>query len=125
MLGAFHLAGEVVLVLPMAALLGLSGPAEGAALYHHLLLLPPEPGRPRLALLVDRATDSLHAEATLLQPGASFNDCVAGDLRIDGVLVPMVTAAERLVTGYEAVRLAAFAARQSVRDAAFAPAGPG
>jgi chemotaxis signal transduction protein len=116
-LGAFHLGGEIVLVLPLATLLGLHGPAEGNPLYHHLLLLPEQPGRPRLALQVDRATDILAADPTLLPPGESFNDCIEGDIRLDGVLVPMLTA-ERLLTAHEATRLAAFAARGAARDAA-------
>jgi chemotaxis signal transduction protein len=119
-LGAFHLGGEIVLVLQMAALLGLHGPAEGNPLYHHLLLLPEQPGHPRLALRVDRATDILAADATLLPPGESFNDCIEGDIRLDGLLVPMLTA-ERLLTAHEAARLAAFAARSAARDAALAP----
>jgi chemotaxis signal transduction protein len=122
LLGAFHLAGEIVLVLPMAALLGLAGPAEGNPLYHHLLLLAAQPGRPRLALLVDRATDILAADPALLPPGNSFNDCIAGDIRLDGTLVPMV-AAERLVAAQEAARLAAFMARRATREGAFAPVG--
>jgi chemotaxis signal transduction protein len=121
-LGAFHLAGAPVLVLRMASLLGLSGPAEGDPLYHHLLLLTERPGRPRLALLVDRATDILASEPTLLPPGASFNDCIDGDIRLDGALVPLVTA-DRLLTAHEAARLATFAARAAARDAAFAMPG--
>jgi chemotaxis signal transduction protein len=122
-LGAFHLAGEPVLVLRMATLLGLSRPAEGNPLYHHLLLLPGQPGRPRLAVLVDRVTDSLAAEPAVLAPGESFNDCIDGDIRLDGALVPLVTA-DRLLTAHEAARLAAFAARAAVRDAAFASGAP-
>jgi chemotaxis signal transduction protein len=121
-LGAFHLGGEVVLVLRLAFLLGLSGPAEGHPLYHHLLLLPAQPGRPRLALLADRVTDSVTAEPTLLPPGESFNDCVDGDIRVDGALIPVVAAA-RLLAAHEGARLAAFAARAAVRDAAFASPG--
>lgn len=116
-LGAFHLGGESVLVLQMAMLLGLHGPAEGNPLYHHLLLLPEQPGRPRLALRVDRVTDIVAADPTLLPPGESFNDCIEGDIRLDGALVPML-AAERLLTAHEAARLAAFAARGAARDAA-------
>jgi chemotaxis signal transduction protein len=116
--GAFHLGGEVVLVLRLAFLLGLPGPAEGHPLYHHLLLLPEQPGRPRLALLVDRVTDSVAVKAALLAPGESFNDCVDGDIRFDGALVPVVTAA-RLLAAHEGARLEAFAARATVRDAAF------
>jgi chemotaxis signal transduction protein len=119
LLGTFHLAGETVLVLPMAGLLGLVGPAEGTPLYHPLLLLPAQPGRARLALLVDRVTDIRMAAPALLPPGESFNDCIEGDVQLDGVLMPMLTA-ERLLTAYEVVRLAAFAARGVVRDAAFA-----
>ena len=121
-LGAFHLAGEMVLVLRMATLLGL--PVSGEEpIYHHLLLLPDRPGRPRLALLVDRATDIVAAEPVLLPPGESFNDCVEGDIRLDGALVPMVTA-ERLLSRHEAARLAAFAARVTQRNAAFGIPGP-
>jgi len=118
-LGAFHLSGAVVLVVRMATLLGLSRPAEGNPLYHHLLLLPEQPGRARLALLVDRATDILAAEPTVLPAGESFNDCIDGDVRLDGTLVPLVTT-DRLLTAYEATRMAAFAARAAARDAAFA-----
>jgi chemotaxis signal transduction protein len=127
-LGAFHLGGEPVLVLRMASLLGFSGGSEGRSAegnprYHHLLLLPERAGRPRLALLVDRATDILAAEPKLLPPGESFNDCVEGDVRLDGALVPLVSA-ERLLTAHEAARLAAFSARAAARDAAFAAPGP-
>jgi len=131
-LGAFHLGGEPVLVLRLASLLGLphgaeGRPAEADPLYHHLLLLPEQADggpreRPRLALLVDRATDIVTGEPTLLPPGESFNDCVAGDLRVDGALVPLVSA-ERLLTAHEAARLAAFTARAAARDAAFAAPG--
>lgn len=124
LLGVFHLAGDVVLVLPMAALLGLVGPAEGTPLYHHLLLLPKQPGRARMALLVDRVTDIVPADATLLPPGESFNDCVEGDIRLEGGLVPVLSA-DRLLTAYDCARLAAFAARQAERDAAFALPEPG
>ena len=122
-LGAFHLGGEPVLVLRMASLLGLSLPPDGNPLYHHLLLLPEQPGRPRLALLVDRATDILLADPTVLAPGESFNDCIDGDIRLDGALVPLVTS-DRLLTAHEAARMAAFAARAAVRDAAFATPVP-
>lgn len=119
LLGVFHLAGAVVLVLPLAALLGLAGPAEGIALYHHLLLLRPRDGEPRLALRVDRVTDILNAAPALLPPGESFNDCVEGDLRLDGGLVPLISG-ERLLTVYERTRMVAFAARQAERAEAFA-----
>jgi chemotaxis signal transduction protein len=126
-LGAFHLGGEPVLVLRMASLLVLAGPSEGNPLYHHLLLLPEQAAgaageRPRLALLVDRATDIVAAEPTALAPGESFNDCVVGDVRVDGALVPLVSAG-RLLTAHEAARLAAFAARAAVRADAFAMPG--
>ena len=128
-LGAFHLGGEPVLVMRMASLLGWTLPAEGQPadsdlLYHHLLLLPERAGQPRLALLVDRATDIMAAEPTALPPGESFNDCVEGDVRLDGALVPLVSA-ERLLTAHEAARLAAFSARAAARDAAFAFPGAG
>jgi chemotaxis signal transduction protein len=127
--GAFHLAGEIVLVLRLAALLGLAGPAEGDALYHHLLLLHGSPGeeapgeeapgedaprRTLRALLVDRATDSASAESAPLPAGESFNDCIAGDIRIDGALVPLLSA-RRLLTADEAAALEAFAARAAAR----------
>jgi chemotaxis signal transduction protein len=118
-LGAFHLGGETVLVLRLAGLLGLSRPAEGDPLYHHLLLLPDGPGRSSLALLVDRVTDTVMAAPVLLPSGESFNDCIDGDIRVDGALVPML-AAERLLTAHEAARIAAFGARASARDGAFA-----
>ena len=118
-LGAFHLSGELVLALQTASLLGLSRPAEGDPLYHHLLLLPERPARARLALLVDRATDIVAADPTLLPPGESFNDCIDGDIRLDGALVPLV-AIDRLLTAHETARLSAFAARTAIRDAAFA-----
>ena len=122
-LGAFHLGGELVLVLRMADLLGLSSPAEGRPLYHHLLLLPEHAGVLRLALLVDRATDILAADPALLPPGASFNDCIDGDIRVDGAVVPLLTAA-RLLSAHEGAKLAAFAAHAAARDAAFATVGP-
>ncbi len=126
-LGAFHLAMQPVLVLRMASLLGFADPpegrpAEGDPLYHHLLLLPEQAGRPRLALLVDRATEILAAEPSLLPPGQSLNDCAEGDVRLDGVLIPLISAA-RLLTAHEAARLAAFSARAAARDAAFAMTG--
>ena len=123
-LGAFHLGGEAVLVLRMASLLGLPSAPEGNPLYHHLLLLPEHPGQPRLALLVDRATDIVAAEPTLRPAGESFNDCIDGEIRLDGALVPLVTA-DRLLSAHEAARLAAFAARATAREAAFAVPGLG
>lgn len=122
-LGAFHLGGALVLVVRLASLLGLSRPAEGNPLYHHLLLLPEQPGRARLALLVDRATDIVAGDPTVLPAGESFNDCIDGDIRLDGTLVPLLTT-DRLLTAYEAVRLTAFAARAAARDAAFATPDP-
>jgi chemotaxis signal transduction protein len=121
--GGFHLGGELVLVLRMAFLLGLSRPAEGNPLYHHLLLLPDRPGQARLALLVDRATEILASDLTVLPPGETFNDCVDGDLRLDGALVPLVTVA-RLLSAHEAARIAAFAMRAAARDAGFATPAP-
>ncbi|WP_419758106.1 chemotaxis protein CheW [Acidisoma sp.] len=120
--GAFQLAGDLVLVLRMATLLGLPAKAEGDPLYHHLLLLPAQAGRPKLALLVDRATDILEAAATILPPGESFNDCVDGEIRIEGALVPLL-AASRLLTADEAARTEAFAARAVAREAAFSAPG--
>ena len=122
-LGAFHLGGELVLVLRMAALLGLSQPAVGDPLYHHLLLLQEQPRRPRFALMVDRATDIVMAEPRVLPAGETFNDCVGADIRIDGALVPLVTA-DRLLTVHERERMAAFAARAATRGAAFAEPDP-
>ncbi|HTI02469.1 MAG TPA: chemotaxis protein CheW [Acidisoma sp.] len=120
--GAFHLGGETVFVLPLAELLGLSGPSEGSALYHHLLLLPPRAGEVRLAFLVERVMESVLAEPHLLAPGASFNDCVEGDLRFQGELVPLLNAG-RLLAAEERARLAAFADRSLARGAGFEPRG--
>ena len=120
--GAFHLGGDLVLALRMASLLGLEGPAEGNALYHHMLLLPAQVGRPKLALLVDRATGILEAESTVLPSGESFNDCIDGEIRVDGRLVPLL-AASRLLTAHEAARTTAFALRAAARNAVFAAPG--
>ncbi len=119
--GCFHLAGELVLVLALGDLLGLPGAAEGNPLYHHLLLLPDRPDHPRRALLVDRVLDLVVAEPELLPAGESFNDCVEGEIRVEAALVPLVSAA-RLLTAFEASRLAAFATRAAARNAAFAAA---
>ena len=121
-LGAFDLGGELVLALRLASLIGLSGPSEGNALYHHLLLLPAQAGRPKLALLVDRVTDILKADPAVLPSGESFNGCVDGELRVEGAMVPLL-AAERLLTAHEAARTAAFMARAAARQAAFAEPG--
>lgn len=120
LLGAFHLGGETIFVLPLAALLSLAGEVEGRPLYHHLLLLPPRRGEPRLALLVDRVMDAVTLPAALTPPGASFNDCVEGDLRHQGGLVPLLSV-ERLLAAEERARLAAFAERRLARAQAFAP----
>ncbi|GAB0116137.1 chemotaxis protein CheW [Acidisoma sp. 7E03] len=120
--GAFHLGGETVFVLPLAALLGLPGEAEGRPLYHHLLLLPPRRGEPRLTLRVDRVMEAVEVPANLLPPGASLNDCVEADLRHQGRLVPLL-AAERLLAAEERARLAAFAERREARVKAFETEG--
>ena len=117
--GCFQLGPEMVLVLPLAGLLGLAAPAEGDPLYHHLLLLADQPGHPRLALLVDRVLGLAEAAPSPLPPGDSFNDCLEGDVRVDGNLVPLL-AAPRLLTRYEVDRLADFAARAATREAVFA-----
>jgi chemotaxis signal transduction protein len=122
LLGAFQLSRELVLVLPLAGLLGLTGPAEGTPLYHHLLLLAARPGEPRLAFLVDRVTDLVTARPEPVAAGESFNGCVDGEISIETGLVPVI-AVPRLVTAYEAERLRAFAAREATRVAAFSPAG--
>lgn len=124
-LGAFRLGQELVLVLPLAGLLGLSGPSEGTALYHHLLLLPPIADRPRIAFLADRVTNLLHATLEPLGSGESFNGCVEGEIRLpSGELVPVI-GTRHLLTAYEGERLRAFAARQAARDAVFAAGGGG
>lgn len=117
--GAFHLGPELVLVLPMADLLGLTGPAEGSALYHHLLLIPRREGRSRLAFLVDRVLDITEAPSRLIPGTASFNECVEGDLRHEGALIPLI-ALPRLLAAREEARLAAFAARARLREESFA-----
>jgi chemotaxis signal transduction protein len=129
LLGAFRLSREIVLVLPLAGLLGLTGPSEGTALYHHLLLMPAGGGpagrgQPRLAFLADRVTELVTAQPRPVAPGESFNGCVEAEIRVEAELVPVI-AAHRLVTAYEAERLRAFAMRQAVRDAVFATAGSG
>jgi purine-binding chemotaxis protein CheW len=116
--GVFSLAGNPVFVLPMNSLLGLSGPAEGTALYHHLLLLPAQRGDARLALRVDRVTDTIQSEPQPLPRGESFNDCVEGEIEHGGALVPLVSVG-RLLTLYERERLQSFAARESSRAAIF------
>lgn len=123
LLGAFHLGGETVFVLPVAGLLGLTAEPEGNPLYYHLLLLPSRSGRTRLALLVERVTESALAEPHLLAPGGSFNDCVEGDLRYQGELVPLLSV-DRLLLAEERARLAAFAERSLARGAGFQPRGP-
>ncbi|MCB8876197.1 chemotaxis protein CheW [Acidisoma silvae] len=123
--GAFSLAGQAVFVLPLAGLLGLSGPAEGTALYHHLLLLPAKGSDARFALCVDRVTDRLAAEPPQpVPPGESFNGCVEAEIRHGDALVPLLSV-QRLLTFYEREKLLAFAARASSRDALFQPAEPG
>jgi purine-binding chemotaxis protein CheW len=122
LLGAFHLGGETVFVLPLAGLLGLSAVPEGDPLYHHLLLLPRRPGETRLALLVERVTESVGAEPHLLAPGASFNDCVDGDLRYQGEVVPLLST-NRLLAAEERARLAAFAERSLARSDGLQPQG--
>lgn len=122
--GAFSFAGSPVLVLPMSSLLGLSGPAEGTALYHHLILLPAVPGETRFAFRVDRVTNTIAAEPGLMPAGESFNGCVDGEIRHADALVPLLSVSG-LLTGYERERLHAFAARDAVRAAIFRPAEPG
>ena len=117
--GAFHLGPELVLVLPMADLLGLTGPVEGTALYHHLVLIPWREARTRIAFLVDRVVEITQAQSRLIPSTASFNHCVEGDLRYEGALVPLI-ALPRLLAAQEEARLAAFAARARLREAAFA-----
>ena len=121
--GSFSLGDTTVFVLPLGGLLGLSGPAEGTALYHHLLLLPAQPGEVRLALSVDRVTDMVRAEALPRPAGASFNGCVEAEIRHEGEAVPLLSL-HHLLTGYERERLQAFTARESSRAAIFRPAEP-
>lgn len=116
--GAFHLGGALVFVLPIAALLGLAGEAEGRPLYHHLLLLPPRPGEVRLAFLADRVMAAAEAEARLMPPGASFNECVEADLRHQGAVVPLL-AVEKMLASRERLHLTAFADRCEARARAF------
>lgn len=120
--GAFHLGADLVLVLPIAELLGLIGPAEGTPLYHHLLLIPGRDQRMRLAFLVDRVLDITEAEHQPVPAVTSFNNCVEGDVRQAGALIPLV-ALPRLLAAHEEARLAAFAARAAARLAAFALPG--
>jgi chemotaxis signal transduction protein len=115
--GAFHLGPELVLVMRLAALLGLVGAPEGDPLYHHLVLLTRARGQARLALLVDRVTDVVRAAPALLPSGHSFNDCVAGDIRVADAPVPLLSA-QRLLTARETALLAAFAARAAARETA-------
>ncbi|MCB8879959.1 chemotaxis protein CheW [Acidisoma cellulosilytica] len=122
--GAFSLGGTAVFVLPMSHLLALAGPAEGTALYHHLLLLPAQRGEARFALRVDRVTDIVLAEPQPLPKGESFNDCVEAEIGQGGGLLPLLSVS-RLITVYERERLQAFALRDSTRAAIFRPGEPG
>jgi chemotaxis signal transduction protein len=112
--GAFRLGAETVLVIRLATLLGLTAQPEGDALYHHLLLLPARDGAARLALLVDRVTNLHRIEPTLLPAGHSFNDCVTGDVQIDGAVVPLLAVA-RLLTAKDLAFAEAFALRAEAR----------
>ena len=122
LLGGFQLARELVLALPLAGILGLTGAAEGASLYHHLLLPTARPGETCLAFLVDRVTDLATVTPRALSPGESFNGCVDAEVCIDGGLVPVI-GLPHLLNAYEAERLAAFAARTATRAAVFSPVG--
>jgi chemotaxis signal transduction protein len=123
LLGCFSLGQTAVFVLPLNSLLGLSGPAEGTALYHHLLLLQARDVGPRLALRVDRVTELVQAEPSGLTGRDTFNGCVQGEIRHGEGAVPLLSVPD-LLTTYERERLFAFAARQSTRAALFRPVEP-
>lgn len=124
LLGCFSLGEIAVFVLPLNDLLGLSGPSEGTALYHHLLLLRAREGEPRLALRVDRVTEIVQAEPAGLTGRESFNGCVQGEIRHGEGAVPLLSV-PHLLTAYERERLLAFTALEATRAEMFRPAEPG
>ena len=104
--GVMNLAGQAVLVVDLAALMGVAQDDDSDPVYHHLVVLAGE--REGLALRVTRVEDVRAIDETAIIPArddGSFNGCVVGHIEVNGQQVHMLDA-ERIFLAAERERLA-------------------
>ena len=80
-----NLAGEAIVVIDLARLLGVTPDSEVDPLYRHVIVLGQEDNL--TALLVDRVEDVRRIEDNAVTPAdekTSVNDCVVGQVDING-----------------------------------------
>jgi purine-binding chemotaxis protein CheW len=120
--GVMNLAGQAVLVVDLAALMGVEEDAETDPVYHHLVVLAGE--RDGLALRVTRVEDVRAIDESALvraQDGGSFNGCVVGHVDVGGRQVHLLDA-DRIFLAAERQRLADLQQMEQARlDALVAP----
>ena len=83
--GLMNLAGEAIVVIDLARLLGVTPDSEVDPLYRHVIVLGQEDNL--TALLVDRVEDVRRIEDNAVTPAdekTSVNDCVVGQVDING-----------------------------------------
>lgn len=103
--GVLNIAGEAVLVIDLAKLMGRTPSAEVDPLYRHLVLLARGDG---MALLVDRVEDVRALDGLTITPvsaDASMNACIHGQIELDGAVIHLL-AADRILLAVEQARLA-------------------
>lgn len=104
--GVMNLAGEAVLVVDLVRLLDVAPDAGIDPIYRHVVVLHQEEGL--AGLLVDRVEDvaSVADDAIIAtDAGATVNDCVVGQVELDGQTVHVLDAG-RIFLAAERVRLA-------------------
>jgi purine-binding chemotaxis protein CheW len=99
--GLLNLGGEAVVVVNLARLLDLSQDPDIDPVDRHIVVL----GDGLVALLVDRAEDVcrvLGDAITRTDDQTSVNDCIIGDVEIDGVTAHVLDASRILLTAERA-----------------------
>jgi purine-binding chemotaxis protein CheW len=113
--GFLNLGGEMLGVVDASSLFGVERDPDIDPVYRHLIVLAG--GEEPFCLLVDRVEDIRRVDLSTLMPVASahsLNDCMTGQMEIDGVVVHLL-AADRILLAAEAARMKALRAAEQAR----------
>ena len=103
--GLLNLGGEVVVVIDLARLLDVQPDSDVDPLYRHLVVLTDDDAS--IALLVDRVENVRQIDDSAVMPvdpQTSVNDCISGQIELDGETVSLLDA-DKLFLAAERARL--------------------